>query len=125
MRFTPRVNQQGRGLGKILKSGYQFIKRFLFPSITKVAKSDLGKKVVNQTGAILSGVAADKLSGAKSIKESAKDRLEGSLRRISENLDQTKQPKKASSTKREKQINTKKKSKRRKFGSSYSSFFDH
>ena len=125
MRFTPRVNQQGRGLGKILKSGYQFIKRFLFPSITKVAKSDLGKKVVNQTGAILSGVAADKLSGEKSIKESAKDRLEGSLRRISENLDQTKQPKKVSSAKREKQTNTKKKSKRRKFGSSYSSFFDH
>ena len=116
------MNQQGRGLGKILKSGYQFIKRFLFPSITKVAKSDLGKKVVNQTGAVLSGIAADKLSGEKSIKESAKDRLEG---RISENLDQTKQPKKASSTKREKQINTKKKSKRRKFGSSYSSFFDH
>lgn len=106
MRFNPGVNQRGRGLGKIIKSGFQLLKRFLFPSLAKVAQSSVGKTLANQAGSVLSGIAADAISGKKSIKESGKDRLEKSLRKISKKLTQVK------------------KSRKRKLGGSSSGFFD-
>ena len=106
MRFNPKLNQRGRGLGKILKSGFQLIKQFLFPSLAKLAKSSIGKKVANQAGSVLAGVAADTLSGKATIKNSGKARLENSLRKISKKLSQVK------------------KAKKRKFSGSHSSFFD-
>ena len=106
MRFDRRLNQRGRGLGKILKSGFQLIKQFLFPSLAKAAKSSIGKKIANEAGSVLAGVAADSISGKASIKESGQARLENSLRKISKKLKQVKKVKK------------------RKFGGSHSSFFD-
>ena len=106
MRFNPKLNQRGRGLGKIIKSGFQLIKQFLFPSLVKVANSNVGKKIANQAGSVLAGVAADTLSGKASLKESGKARIENSLRKISKKLNQVK------------------KSRKRKFGGTHSSFFD-
>ena len=106
MRFNPRLNQRGRGLGRIIKSGFQLIKRFLFPSLAKAAKSNIGKTIANQAGSVLAGVAADSISGKASIKESGKSRLEKGLRKISKKLNQVK------------------KAKKRKFGGSHSNFFD-
>lgn len=106
MRFNPKLNQRGRGLGKILKSGFQLIKQFLFPSLAKAAQSKIGKTIANQAGSVLAGVAADSISGKSSIKNSSKQRLEKSLRKISKKLNQVK------------------KAKRRKFGGSHSTFFD-
>ena len=106
MRFNPRLNQRGRGLGKIIKSGFQLIKKFLFPSLAKAAQSSVGKSIANQAASVLAGVAADSISGKKTIKESGKVRLEKSLRKISKKLTQVK------------------KSRKRKFGGSHSGFFD-
>ena len=106
MRFNPRLNQRGRGLGKIIKSGFQLLKRFLFPSLAKAAQSSVGKTLAKQAGSVLAGVAADTISGKKSIKESGKDRLEKSLRKISKKLTQVK------------------KSRKRKLGGTRSGFFD-
>lgn len=106
MRFNRRLNQRGRGLGKIIKSGFQLIKQFLFPSLAKVAKSSIGKKIANEAGSVLAGVAADSISGKASIKEAGQARLENSLRKISKKLKQVKKVKK------------------RKFGGTHSSFFD-
>lgn len=106
MRFNQRLNQRGRGLGKIIKSGLQFVKQFLFPSLLKVSKSNIGKKIVNEAGGVLADVAADSISGKATVKESGRDRIEQSLRRISKKLKHVK------------------KAKKRKFGGTYSSFFD-
>ena len=106
MRFNPRLNQRGRGLGRIIKSGFQLIKQFLFPSLVKVAKSDIGKTIASEAGSVLAGVAADSISGKASLKESGKSRLEKGLRKISKKLNQIK------------------KAKKRKFGGSHSTFFD-
>ena len=106
MRFNPKLNQRGRGLGKILKSGFQLIKQFLFPSLAKLAKSNIGKKVASEAGSVLAGVAADSISGKATIKDSGKARLESSLRKISKKLNQIKR------------------SKKRKFSGTHSTFFD-
>ena len=106
MRFNPRLNQRGRGLGKIIKSGFQLLKRFLFPSLAKAAQSSVGKTLAKQAGSVLAGVAADTISGKKSIKESGKDRLEKGLQKISKKLTQVK------------------KSRKRKLGGTRSGFFD-
>ena len=72
MRFNPGVNQRGRGLGKIIKSGFQLLKRFLFPSLAKVAQSSVGKTLANQAGSVLSGIAADAISGKKASRNQEK-----------------------------------------------------
>ena len=106
MRYNQRLNQRGRGLGKIIKSGFELIKKFLFPSLAKAAKSNIGKKIAGEAGSVLAGGAADSISGKATIKESGKARLENSLRRISKKLKQVK------------------KRRKRKFGGTHSSFFD-
>ena len=77
--------QSGRGVGSFFSRIFNTIKRFIIPSVKKIASSDVGKSLGKAAATSVSSFGGDILAGKK-LKEAGKESLDRGIKDLQKSV---------------------------------------
>jgi hypothetical protein len=93
--------QSGRGVGSFFSRIFNTIKRFIIPSVKKIASSDVGKSLGKAAATSVSSFGGDILAGKK-LKEAGKESLDRGIKDLQKSVSKLVERKKKNKVKKKK-----------------------